>query len=680
MSEVTVAELDSIAVDTASEVVSIQRFSLSRNGVTVELSSLGAAISRFSVPSSTQGSAANDDIVLGFDSPKEALLSNNPSYLGAIVGRVANRIAKGHFELANDKGGVQEYQLETNNGANHLHGGSKGFSNKIWDAQIVDDGSSDKGKAVLFTLLSEDGDQGYPGSVLVTATYSLQAGKNKSTVKLCLDMKAVLQGKTSTPINLAQHSYFNLSNHADPGGILDHKLTLNADAYTPVDSTGIPTRQVGSLDKDSTMDWRNGRLLREALVEYGVARAGLTRKQAEEATKETRSATDVAKSAPSNDNPGSPYGFDHNYVLRCDNNESGLHLAGILEHPAAGRRLSVWTDAPGVQLYTANYLDGKSAHTGEVGYRQWQGLCLETQHFPDSVFADKDDAKYEGFYNGKCVILRPETPHYSHSVEYELEFSPNASDIASFRGSDSEGRQYASLDEMWKVQGVLSDDTASESWYDRAAEYYEENCPASLDGVLGGFANISDLDLQGSLNFMRELEALRPLFRWSSGAACECGAGIGRVSKGLLLTLGVTRCDLVESSARLISAAPDYLGEVAGQCRYYCTGLQEWEPSTTTYSVIWIQWVFCYLTDTDAVAFLRRCGESLVDGGVIVLKENTCNEGDDFVVDVDDASVTRSVPYLIHLADQAGLRVLFQRMQDDFPDEIYPVPMIALGN
>jgi protein N-terminal methyltransferase len=233
---------------------------------------------------------------------------------------------------------------------------------------------------------------------------------------------------------------------------------------------------------------------------------------------------------------------------------------------------------------------------------------------------------------------------------------------------------------MWKVQGVLSDDTASESWYDRAAEYYEENCPASLDGVLGGFANISDLDLQGSLNFMRELEALRPLFRWSSGAACECGAGIGRVSKGLLLTLGVTRCDLVESSARLISAAPDYLGEVAGQCRYYCTGLQEWEPSTTTYSVIWIQWVFCYLTDTDAVAFLRRCGESLVDGGVIVLKENTCNEGDDFVVDVDDASVTRSVPYLIHLADQAGLRVLFQRMQDDFPDEIYPVPMIALGN
>jgi protein N-terminal methyltransferase len=132
--------------------------------------------------------------------------------------------------------------------------------------------------------------------------------------------------------------------------------------------------------------------------------------------------------------------------------------------------------------------------------------------------------------------------------------------------------------------------------------------------------------------------------------------------------------------ARLIAAAPDYLGDSANQCkcRYFCLGLQEWYPSASTFSMIWIQWVFCYLTDEDAVAFLKRCAKSLVEGGVIVLKENTCDKDDDFIVDMDDASVTRSVPYLIQLAEKAGLRLRLQTLQDDFPDEIYPVPMLAL--
>jgi protein N-terminal methyltransferase len=520
----------------------------------------------------------------------------------------------------------------------------------------------------------------------VTVTYSLQSSKDGRGVKLCLEMNASLQGATPTPINLAQHSYFNLSRHDDPVGILDHKLTLNADAYTPVDNVSIPTREVRSLNDDSVMDWREGRSFREALVDYGVAKACLTRQQAEEATSVSRSVTDVAKSASNSDTPDAPYGYDHNYVVRPDNDESGLRVVGTLEHPSSGRRLTVRTDAPGVQLYTANYLDGVSVPPNvcknSAIYGQWQGVCLETQHYPDSCFSDDDD-----FSAGKCIILRPEEPHYTHRVEYDLQYTSGADEVESsdssveaaveieyFRGSDSEGRQYASVEEMWEAQG----DAVEGSWYDRAAEYYEENCPANLDGVLGGYGNITDLDLEGSQRFISELESLNPSFQWSSGAAAECGAGIGRVTKGLLLSLGVTRCDLVESSARLIAAAPEYLGDGAGKCRFFCTGLQEWTPSVGAYSMIWIQWVFCYLTDDDAVAFLRRCSEGLVEGGVIVLKENTCDRNDDFVVDVDDASVCRSVPYLIQLAEKAGLRVRLQIMQDDFPDEIYPVPMLAL--
>lgn len=245
-------------------------------------------------------------------------------------------------------------------------------------------------------------------------------------------------------------------------------------------------------------------------------------------------------------------------------------------------------------------------------------------------------------------------------------------------GSDSEGkRSFATIAEMWRLEGVRDGDSNS-SWYRRATDYYEDNCPATLNGVLGGFASISDLDLEGSRNFCESIQENRPLLDWSAGAGCECGAGIGRVSKGLLLPLGVSRCDLVESSSRLLSEAPKYIGEPqANLCRYYCIGLQEWVPPKNNYTIIWIQWVLCYLTDEDCVAFLKQCGEALVANGIICLKENTCN-GEAFVLDADDSSVTRSVPYLLKLADQAGLRVVAQQTQDNFPDEIFPVPMIAL--
>lgn len=158
--------------------------------------------------------------------------------------------------------------------------------------------------------------------------------------------------------------------------------------------------------------------------------------------------------------------------------------------------------------------------------------------------------------------------------------------------------------------------------------------------------------------------------------ACECGAGIGRVTKGLLLDF-CDRSDLVESSERLLFASPEYIGIDASKCRFFATELQEWDPPKKKYSILWIQWVLCYLTDEDIVKFLQRCGESLVDGGIIVMKENTCADVA-FVLDVDDASATRSIPYWLDLIFKAGLKVTHHKMQDDFPDDIYPVPMFAL--
>ena len=164
--------------------------------------------------------------------------------------------------------------------------------------------------------------------------------------------------------------------------------------------------------------------------------------------------------------------------------------------------------------------------------------------------------------------------------------------------------------------------------------------------------------------------------------ACECGAGLGRVTKGLLLPQlkGIDQCDLVESSSVLLSAAPEYLGDaVAARCRFFCSGLQDWEPACNTYSVVWIQWVLSYLTDSDIIKFLRRCGESLVEDGLIVLKENMCTDSD-FEVDNEDASVTRSLRYWKYLIQQAGLRIVYEKLQDRLPDDIYSVPMLALEN
>ena len=151
------------------------------------------------------------------------------------------------------------------------------------------------------------------------------------------------------------------------------------------------------------------------------------------------------------------------------------------------------------------------------------------------------------------------------------------------------------------------------------------------------------------------------------------------MSKGLLFPLGFTLCDLVEPSQRLLSHAPDYIGqEYASKCRYFCTGLQDFTPQPNKYNIIFIQWVIGYLTDDDLVVFLKRCALGLRKGGVIVIKDNTCTDVA-FVPDRDDASVTRSLPYILAIVHIAGLEVILEEYQDDFPDNIFPVPMLALG-
>jgi aldose 1-epimerase len=434
-----------------ANVATIRTFSLSTNGVTVHVSNVGASITKIRIPNFANEKGDNDDdeddVVLGYKSAVDMYTSRNPPYLGVIVGRVANRIAKGRFSLEEeeeeDHGGTAEYNLATNNGPNHLHGGDDGFSHRIWDAEVVVADSNGDSPSIQLTLVSQDGDQGYPGSVEVQVTYSLVAATKdpKKGATLTVDMTGRLledcdhKAKTS-PLSLANHTYFNLAGHSHGAGILDHRLTMPCDAYTPVDSTSIPTRHVRSLDQDAIMDWRSpGRILREALMDFGTEKAGLSEEQVQQHLQMSRCSPDgLAKAGYKCSNPNEPYGFDHNYVVlrkkkdastssAADDAEDGslLNLVGTLEHKGSARRLSVRTDAPGVQLYTANWLDGSHSEISKDGaaYGQWQGLCLETQTYPDGILPNEKD--HPDFAKGKCFILRPEGPEYKHRVEYSFE-------------------------------------------------------------------------------------------------------------------------------------------------------------------------------------------------------------------------------------------------------------------
>jgi aldose 1-epimerase len=245
---------------------------------------------------------------------------------------VANRIAKGKFTL-NGK----TYRLATNNGPNSLHGGPKGFDKVLWKAEVA---KKKAGAAVKFTYESPDGEEGYPGRLAVAVTYTL-TGDNE----LRIDYRATTD--KATPVNLTNHSYFNLAGPKS-GTILGHELMLAADKYTPVDDTLIPTGDFKSV-KNTPLDFTQ-------MTKIG-ARIGKLK--------------------------GDPGGYDHNFVVRKAKKRP--KLAARVYEPKTGRVMIMYTTEPGVQFYSGNFLDGTLRGRGGVVYRKHQGFCLEAQHFPDSV-------------------------------------------------------------------------------------------------------------------------------------------------------------------------------------------------------------------------------------------------------------------------------------------------------
>jgi aldose 1-epimerase len=305
------------------------------NGLVAKITNYGTIITELHVPD-RHGQLR--DVVLGFDN-LEQYLKGHPCF-GCTVGRVANRIAKGRFTLDG-----KTYSLAINNSPNHLHGGLKGFDKKLWQAE------AQSGAAVKFTYTSPDGEEGYPGTLDVAVTMTLTDAN-----ELRLDYRAATD--RATPVNLTNHSYFNL---AGPGDVLRHELTIAADRYTPFDSTLIPTGEIKPV-KGTPLDFTKPRAIGSRFSQLHTV----------------------------------PVGYDHNFVL--NGGGKGLALAARVYEPESGRVMEVHTTEPGVQLYTANHLDGSLTGKGGIVYRQHAGLCLETEHFPDSV-------NQPGF---PSIILRPD--------------------------------------------------------------------------------------------------------------------------------------------------------------------------------------------------------------------------------------------------------------------------------
>ncbi len=317
----------------------VELYVLKNGRMTVKVMTYGAIIAELHVPD-RRGTPG--DVVLGFDD-LEGYLCNHP-YFGATIGRVANRIAGGKFTLEG-----KEYALALNHGPNSLHGGRKGFDKVLWKAEEV---SGPDGPAVKLTYLSRDGEEGYPGNLSASVTFTVTDDDS-----LRIDYTATTD--KATPVNLTNHSYFHLAGPAS-GTILDHELMLAADTYTPVDDTLIPTGEIASV-RETPMDFT----------------------------------TPTPIGARIDQLKGDPRGYDHNFVLR--GGEKSPVLAARLYDPKSGRVMEVFTTEPGVQFYSGNFLDGTLKGKGGVVYRKHQGLCLETQHFPDSVH----------HANFPSIILRP---------------------------------------------------------------------------------------------------------------------------------------------------------------------------------------------------------------------------------------------------------------------------------
>jgi len=299
-----------------------------QKGMEVTVTNYGARIVSWMVPDKK---GLMEDVVLGFDSI-DGYITGSETYYGAAIGRYGNRIARGEFQL-----GDLKYKLAQNNGVNNLHGGINGFCRKVWDATQKGDNELD------FKLVSPDMDEGFPGELSVAMSYKLT---NENELIIQYEARC----DKPTVINLTNHSFFNLHG-AGNGTILDHQLTLNADFFTPIDSTLIPTGELAPVE-NTPFDFRKPTLIGERInSEHQQIKYGL--------------------------------GYDINYVLVKGEDQTRT-LAATVYEPQSGRQLEVFTDQPGIQFYTGNFLDGKRAGKKGKTYGYRTGFCLETQHYPNT--------------------------------------------------------------------------------------------------------------------------------------------------------------------------------------------------------------------------------------------------------------------------------------------------------
>lgn len=300
------------------------------NGMKAIISDFGAVLQALWIPFPD---GTIKDVVLGFDSI-EGYVENDPGF-GAVIGRHANRIGNAEFVLNGKR-----YLLEKNDGENNLHSNPNGYHRRLWDAEICE---SELGESVAFHLFSPDGDQGFPGNLNVTVTYTL-------TEENSLMIHYYASGDQDTVVNMTNHSYFNLSGHNE-GGAVDQKVQILADYYTRADAASIPTGEILSVE-GTPMDFNELKRIGDEIdSDYEATQLG--------------------------------NGYDHNWVL---NGTSGdFRKVAVLVDDRSGMTMEVHTDLPGIQFYTGNFLDGSLKGKDGCTYEKRAGVCFETQYYPDSV-------------------------------------------------------------------------------------------------------------------------------------------------------------------------------------------------------------------------------------------------------------------------------------------------------
>jgi aldose 1-epimerase len=302
------------------------------HGVSATVIAYGAALQSLVMPD-RDGKKA--DIVLGYDNLEQYL--SQPQYFGATVGRFANRIAKGKFTLDG-----KAYQVPVNNGVNSLHGGTQGFDKVLWTVTKVSDGAT---ASVTMRYVSKDGDQGYPGTLTVDATYAL--GEDN---RLTITYRATTDAPTI--VNISNHTYWNLSGEGSTNGAMGERLTIPADSYLPTDATSIPTGEIRSV-ANTVFDFRTPHVIGDRVRDASDQQVVFAR------------------------------GYDHNWVIgrKVTKDE---HLMAKVSDPASGRGFELWSNQPGLQFYSGNFLDGTSYGKARRIYREGDAIVLEPQIFPDT--------------------------------------------------------------------------------------------------------------------------------------------------------------------------------------------------------------------------------------------------------------------------------------------------------